>query len=119
MQYDLETPIETVFNQDEDLLEYGELDRYLYTHKQTTNIAYMIITRTRKYQDAIKIWNGINPIQQNWINYKTHFCTAQQELEETGKLTMKAAGYYQPYLVNNIITHMYGLLFTYPPQYPA
>ena len=106
----------SVFNQVEDFPEYNELERYPYTPKQTTNITYMIITRTRKYQDAIKTWNGMNPIQQNWINSRTHFCTAHHELEETGELTMKVAGYHQPYLVNNTTTHMYGLLFIYPPQ---
>ena len=32
IQYDPQTPIDTVFNQVEDLLEYGVLDRSPYTH---------------------------------------------------------------------------------------
>ena len=88
MQYDPHTPIDTVFNQVKDLLEYGELSRSPYTQIQTTNISYTIINRTRKFQDAIKTWNRMNPIERNWINFKTHFCTAHCELKKTGKLKM-------------------------------
>ena len=83
-----------------------------------TNIAYTIINRMRKFQDAIKTQNRMNPIQQNWIHFKTHFRTAHRKLEETGKLTMEAAGCHQSILVNNILAHMSGLLCTYPPQEP-
>ena len=60
----------------------------------------------------------MNPIQRNWINFKTHFCTAHRELEETVELTMEGAGYHQANLVNNIVTHMSGLPFPYPLQEP-
>ena len=36
----------------------------------------------------------MNPFQQNWINFKTRFCTAHRELKETGKLTMGDSGYH-------------------------
>ena len=58
----------------------------------------------------------MNPIQQNWINFRTHFFTAHRELEETGKLKMEASGYHQDNLVNDIFAHMSGIPFTYPPQ---
>ena len=58
----------------------------------------------------------MNSIQKNWINFKTHFCTAHRELEETGELTMEDAVYHQANLVNNIFVHMSGLSFPYPPQ---
>ena len=58
------------------------------------------------------------PIQKNWINFKTHFCTAHRKLEETGELAMEAAGYHQANLVNGIAANMSGLPFTYLPQDP-
>ena len=60
----------------------------------------------------------MNPVQQNWINFKTYFCTAHRDLEETGELTMEAARYHQANLVKNIVAHMSGLKFPYPPWYP-
>ena len=80
MQYDSQTLIDTVFNQVEYLLEYGELVISPYTQIQTTNIAYTIITRTSKFQDESKIWNRMNPIQKNRINFKTQFRIAHHEL---------------------------------------
>ena len=61
----------------------------------------------------------MTPIEQNWINYKTHFHTAHRKLGETGELTMEYCGYHQVNLVNDIVAHMYGLPFLYPPQEPA
>ena len=60
----------------------------------------------------------MNPIQKNWINFKTHFCTAHSDLKETGELTMEAIGYHQYNLVNDIAAHMSRLPFNYPPQDP-
>ena len=61
----------------------------------------------------------MSPIQQNWINFKTHFCTAHRELEETGELTMEDAGYHRANLVNDMVAQMSGLKFPYPSQEPA
>ena len=118
MQYDPQTWIDTVFKQVKDILKYEELARYLYTQIQITNIAYTIINRTKKFQDTVKTWNQMNPIQQNWINFKAHFRISHRNIEETGKLTMEAVGYHQSNLVNDIVTHMSGLSFPYPPQDP-
>ena len=86
MHYDLQTPIDIFFNQVEDLLIYMELDRSLYTQIHTKNIAYAIINKISKFHYAIKTWNCMNPMQQNWINFKTHFRTAHRELDETSEL---------------------------------
>ena len=51
IQYNPQTPINTIFNQVKDLIEYGELARSKYTQIQTTRIAYMIINKTRNFQD--------------------------------------------------------------------
>ena len=61
----------------------------------------------------------MTPIQQNWINFKTHFCTAHRELEETSEPIMEYSGYRQSNLVNDIVAHMYGLPFSYLPQEPT
>ena len=68
-----------------------------------------------KLQDTIKTWNRMNTIQKNWIIFKTHFRTSHYKLEDTGKLTMEAAGFHKANLVNDIIAHMSVLTFIYPP----
>ena len=61
----------------------------------------------------------MNPIQKNWIIFKTSFRTAHRELEETGKLTIKDTGYHLANLVNDILAHMSGLPFPYSSPEPA
>ena len=58
----------------------------------------------------------MNPIQQNWINLKTHFFTAHRKLEETGEFIMEDAEYHQANLGNDIVADISGLQFPYPPQ---
>ena len=48
----------------EDILEAVDIDRSTYTRIQTTNIAYIIVNKTRKLHDEIKTWNSVNPIQK-------------------------------------------------------
>ena len=81
MHYNTQTLIDSVFNHVQDLLEYGELDISPYNQIQTTNISYIIINKTQNFQDAIKTWNWMSPIQKNCINFRTHFCTAQREFD--------------------------------------
>ena len=116
MYHNNQSLIDTIFNQVEDLLKYGKLVRYPYTHIKTTNTIYTIINKTRKFHDTIKTWNQMNPIQQNWINFKTHFRTSHRNIEETGELTMEHVGFHQSNLVNGIVSHINCLPFTYPPQ---
>ena len=58
----------------------------------------------------------MNPIQQNWINFKNHFCTVHRKLEETGEWTIENAVFHQSNLVNDIVSHIFGLPYPYPPQ---
>ena len=58
----------------------------------------------------------MNPIRQNWINFKAHSCTAHHKIKKNGKLTMEDAVFLQANLVNDMVAHMSGLPFPYPPQ---
>ena len=55
-QYNPYNPIVTVFNQVEEFIEYGELDRSPYTNIQAINTTYTIINRTRNDEpNSIKL----------------------------------------------------------------
>ena len=71
MRYNPQIPSDTIFNQVGYLLEYGEMSISLYTQIKTMNIVYTVINKTRKFQDAIKTWNRMNPIQKR-NNFKTY-----------------------------------------------
>ena len=58
----------------------------------------------------------MNPIQKNWINFKTHFRKSHRGLEETGQLKTEDVGFHQSNPVNDMVSHTAGLPFPYPPQ---
>jgi hypothetical protein len=100
--YDPITPIDVVFNQVEDLVEYGEMANCEFTMHQTVNIAYAILNRTTKFRESIQTWNCLPVLQKTWIAFKIHFREAHTRLQETGELTMEEAGYHQANLVEAI-----------------
>jgi hypothetical protein len=102
--YDPSTPVDVVFNQVEDLVEYGEMANCTFTMNQTVNIAYAILNCTTKFKESIKTWNRLPALQRTWIAFKIHFRTAHNELQETGELTMEDAGYHQANLIEAIAT---------------
>ena len=95
MVYDPQSPVDVVFNQVEDLVEFGDMANCPFSAGQTINIAYTIINKTRKFKDAIIAWNRTDFLNKTWINFKRHFRNAHAELMEAGDLTMENAGYHQ------------------------
>ena len=108
MHYDTPvTPVDSIFNKIEDLLEYEELAHCPFTQLQAIATAYNIINTTGKFREAIKAWNRLPLVQKTWIAFKQHFREAHLELTaETGgaELTLEGAGYGQAAFVENIVT---------------
>ena len=76
-------------------IEFGEMAKCPFSPGQMINIAYNIINKTKRFKDGIVIaWNQKPLLDKKWINFKCHFRVAQDELAETGELTMGTAGYY-------------------------
>ena len=116
MTYNLATPVDIVFNQVEDLIKFGEMATCPFSAGQTINIAYTIINKTKKFKDGIITWNRKPPGDKNWVNVKTHFRQAHDELAEAGDLTMENAGYHQANLVVEMVGRMADI---FPFREPA
>ena len=100
------TPVENIFNNIGDLLEYGDMENCTYSNPQVISKAYNILNNTGNFQDSIKSWNIFPPIQKTWIAFKTHFQEAHLELTETGKLTLEEARYGKSNLVEDIVSRL-------------
>lgn len=107
--FDVVTPIDTIYHKIEDLAEYAELAYAPMTQAQTMNIAYNVINRTGRFDNAIREWNRLPQVQKTWINLKNHFRTAQAELRESGKLTIAEAGFHNANLVDEIVQRVHEL----------
>ena len=83
IHYDPVTPVENIFNKVKDLLKYGDMENCPYSHPQVILKDYKIINKTDKFQESIKYWNYLPPIQKTWSAFKTYFCEAHLELTNT------------------------------------
>ena len=81
-------PIDFIFNEVEDLVEYSELANQPLSQAQTVSVAYLILHRSGKLKHAITEWNRKPVIERTWINFKTHFRDAHKELRETDDTTI-------------------------------
>lgn len=91
MTYDPASPIDTIFNAMEDLMEYAKLANQPYTQRQAVAKAYTIINKTGRFKEAIKAWNRRAPLTQTWIAFKDDFRIAHREYRETTNLALEAS----------------------------
>ena len=113
MIYHPQTPVDIIFNQVEDLVEFSEMANCPFSNSQMINIAYTIINKTKCFRDGIIAWNQKPALDKMWINFMTHFRIVHDELAETGELTKESCGYHQANLVEDIVGQMTDL---YPLQ---
>jgi type II secretory pathway component PulJ len=87
--YNIQLPIETVFNAVEDYVDFAELGHQPLTVSQTIAKAYVILNKTRRFKNDITDWNRRPAIEKTWANFKTHFRRAHQEFRETTDTTLE------------------------------
>lgn len=80
--YDARTPIDTLFNKLEDFNDLANIGGQPVSETQLVSKAYIIVLKTRKFNEATKEWNRLPPAQKTWTIFKTHFRQAHQELLE-------------------------------------
>ena len=112
MFYDPAHPIDVIFNKVEDLSDFSTAARAAFTEQQLINIAYVIISKTGKYQLYIREWTRLQPNKQTWANFKTHFGQAHQELKEAGDLTIRETQFQTANIVQEVIDGVQAVLQT-------
>ena len=110
MFYDPAHPIDVIFNKVEDLSDLSAAARADFTEQQLINIAYVIITKTGKYQHYIREWSRLQPAQQSWANFKTQFRQAHQELKESGDLEVRESQFQSANIVQEVIDGVQSVL---------
>ena len=71
------------------------------TNEQLISIGKIIMTNARIFADAVKKWNRLDPTDQTWARFKTHFTTAQVEYKKVRPVdTSDSFGYSNP---NNVV----------------
>ena len=93
LTYDVNEPIDIIFNAVEDLCEVAELAESAYTPKQQVHIGYIIISKQRIFRSDVRKWMGKPAVDKTWVNFMDHFRTAHQELRDTDA-TIDELGYH-------------------------
>jgi hypothetical protein len=91
---DVNQPIEVLFQQIEDAIEFASAGQAPYSPQQVLNIAYQLIFRTGLFADDCKVWKRQPADYKTWPQFKLDFSLAYQEYNETLDLSPAAAGFH-------------------------
>ena len=85
--YDVNQPIEQLFEKIEDAVEYADADHNSYTPLQVVTNAFQLVFQTCTFVQDCKDWKRTTPAYNTWANFKTFFDTAHQEWRESQATT--------------------------------
>ena len=91
--YDVNQPIETLFRQIENAIDYASAGNTPYTPAQVLAIAYQIVFQTGIFPDDCRDWKRQTAAHKTWPQFKIDFTRAHQEYRESQVTTPGAAGF--------------------------
>jgi hypothetical protein len=91
--YDVNLPIETLFRQVENAVDYAAAGGTPYSPAQVLTIAYQIIFQTGIFADDCREWKRRDAAYKTWPQFKTDFTRAHQEYRESQVTTPGASGF--------------------------
>ena len=107
LTYDPKVPIDTLFEQIEDLVDISGYANTPMTPQQSINIAYTIMWKTSLFKEDLKTWNALADADKTWTRFKNHFCTAVTNHNKLSGPTVGDAEYQnQMNLMNEMKQHV-------------
>jgi hypothetical protein len=91
--YDPNLPIESLFDQIEDGIDYAAAGLSPYTPAQVTNTAFQLIHATGMFVEDCKIWKRRATAYKTWDQFKTDFADAHREFRDARGTTAGATNY--------------------------
>ena len=91
--YDPNMPIETLFDQIENSIDYAAAGLTPYTPEQVVTNAYQLIFDTGMFHDDCKIWNRHPAAYKTYDQFKTDFSIAHREFRDTRGTTAGATDF--------------------------
>jgi tetrahydrodipicolinate N-succinyltransferase len=89
LAYNPQQPVDFVFNAVEDFAEFAELGGQPLSQPQIISKAYVILTKTRRFSNAIIKWKNKPSDEKTWLAFKLHFRRAHQDFRETTDITLE------------------------------
>ena len=117
-RYDLSDPLDTIFNEIEDLAELGELSNKPFSETQLVDFGFIILNKCRAFRSDIREWIRRPAHEHTYANFKLHFTEAHQELRATDA-TVDELGYHSANaIVQQIVEQMQAAEDDIPPPPP-
>jgi hypothetical protein len=91
--YDPNMPIEMLFNQIKNGMDYAAAGLSPYSTEQVMNNAFQLIYATGMFVDDCKIWKRHGTTYKTWDQFKTNFALVHQEFRDARGTTAGATGY--------------------------
>jgi hypothetical protein len=91
--FDADQPIEVLFTQIEDGMDYAAAGNGAYSLQQIIIIAYSLIFASDAYPEACREWRKKSEVDKNWENFKTEFASAYHDRCEA-TTTSQRSGYH-------------------------
>jgi hypothetical protein len=92
--WDPQQPVESLFKQIQDCVDYSESGGVLIGNPQQINVGYAKIFATSHFMSACHRWNGKHTIQKTWTQFKSHFAAAHRQHKQTQGESAATAGYH-------------------------
>jgi hypothetical protein len=80
--WDPQQPVETLFNQIQECVDYAEDGGVTIGPAQQTSVAYTTIFSTGNFTSACRRWNEKEEVDKTWNNVKTHFTAAHRQRKQ-------------------------------------
>jgi hypothetical protein len=77
--WDPQQPVETLFKQIQDCVDYSEAGVVLIGHPQQINVGYAKIFPTGHFMSACRRWNEKPTAGKTWTQFKSHFAAAHRQ----------------------------------------
>jgi hypothetical protein len=91
--WDPQQPVESLFKQIQDCVDYSEAGGVLIGHPQQINIGYAKIFATGHFMSACRRWNEKHLIEKTWTQFKSHFAAAHRQHKQMQGESAATAGY--------------------------
>lgn len=91
--FDVSLPIEILFTQIEDCVDFADAARSPYSQAQILNTAFLLIQKTGIFNKECRNWRKKLPADKTWANFKTFFKEAYDDYREDNQMTASHTGY--------------------------
>jgi hypothetical protein len=91
--YDPSQPVETLFAQIEDAVDFADSGQAPYSPQQVVAAAYTLVFNTGIFSDACRDWRRRPPAEHTWANFKVDFTSAHHDLR-LAQTTAQGGGFH-------------------------